>query len=90
MPMKRKVGSFSLMKRMNTALILNIIREKGTVSRTQLASETGLTAATVTNLTAELIENGLVTEFTTGLSTGGRKPIMLRINSDAFFIASNI
>ncbi len=88
MQMKRRAGSFSLMKRMNTALILNIIREKGTISRTQLASETGLTAATVTNITAELIDNGLVTEFTTGISTGGRKPILLRINSDAFFIAS--
>jgi len=86
--MKRKIGSFSLMKRMNTALILNIIREKGSISRIQLAAETGLTAATVTNITAELIDNGLVTEFTTGLSTGGRKPIMLRINSEAFLVAS--
>lgn len=86
--MKKKIGSFSLMKRMNTALILNLIREKGTISRIDLAKETGLTAATVTNLTAELIENKLVEEFNTGASTGGRKPILLKINSADFCIAS--
>ncbi|MBO7289793.1 MAG: ROK family transcriptional regulator [Clostridia bacterium] len=86
--MKKKIGSFSLMKRMNIALILNLIREKGIVSRIDIAKETGLTAATVTNLTAELIDNNLVEEFSTGLSTGGRKPILLKINSSEFCIAS--
>lgn len=86
--MKKKIGSFSLMKRMNTALILNLIREKGTISRVDLAKETGLTAATVTNLTAELIDNKLVEEFSTGASTGGRKPILLKINSEEFCVAS--
>ncbi len=86
--MKKKIGSFSLMKRMNTALILNLIRERGTISRIDLAKETGLTAATVTNLTAELIDNKLVEEFNTGVSTGGRKPILLKINSGEFCIAS--
>lgn len=86
--MKKKIGSFSLMKRMNTALILNMIRERGTISRIDLAKETGLTAATVTNLTAELIDNKLVEEFNTGASTGGRKPILLKINSGEFCIAS--
>ena len=86
--MKKKIGSFSLMKRMNTAIILNLIREKGAVSRIDLAKETGLTAATVTNLTAELIDNKLIEEFSTGVSTGGRKPILLKINPGDFCIAS--
>lgn len=85
---KKKIGSFSLMKRMNTALILNLIRERGTVSRIEIAKETGLTAATVTNLTSELIDNNLVEEFSTGVSTGGRKPILLKINSSFFCVAS--
>ena len=85
---KKKIGSFSLMKRMNTALILNLIRERGTVSRIEIAKETGLTAATVTNLTSELIDNKLVEEFSTGVSTGGRKPILLKINSSFFCVAS--
>lgn len=76
------------MKRMNTALILNLIRERGTVSRIEIAKETGLTAATVTNLTSELIDNNLVEEFSTGVSTGGRKPILLKINSSFFCVAS--
>ncbi len=88
--MTKKVGSFSLMKRMNTALILNLIRERGTISRIDLAKETGLTAATVTNLTAELIDNKLVEEFNTGASTGGRKPILLKINSGEFCVGSAV
>ena len=86
--MRKNIGSFSLMKRMNTALLLNLIREKGKISRTDLAKESGLTAATVTNLTAELIESGLIVECSTGVSTGGRKPVFLKINSDQFHIVT--
>ncbi len=88
MTMKKNIGSFSLMKRMNTALILSLIREKGAASRIEIAKETGLTAATVTNLTFELIDNKLVEEFSTGASTGGRKPILLKINPSSYCVAS--
>ena len=88
MTMKKNIGSFSLMKRMNTALILSLIREKGAASRIEIAKETGLTAATVTNLTSELIDNKLVEEFSTGASTGGRKPILLKISSSSYCVAS--
>jgi len=40
----------------------------------------------VTNLVGELIESHLVVESTLGESTGGRKPILLRINSSAFYL----
>lgn len=86
--MTKKIGSFSLMKRMNTALLLNMIREHGPISRIELAKLTGLTAATVTNLTAELIGGDLVSECSTGVSTGGRRPVMLKVNSNGFFVAS--
>lgn len=76
------------MKRMNTSLILSHIRSKGQISRIELAKATGLTAATVTNITSWLIDNALVEECSVGVSTGGRKPVLLRLRQDRFFVAS--
>ena len=61
--MKNSIGSFSRMKSTNMTLVLNKIRENGTISRVQIAKETGLTAATVTNLTAELLAQGIIVEI---------------------------
>lgn len=83
---KHTVGSFSLIKRMNTNLIINTIRDKGFVSRTEIAKITGLTPATVTNITAQLIEQRLICEARRGLSSGGRKPVLLHLNENAHSI----
>lgn len=76
------------MKSTNMTLVLNKIRENKAISRIQIAKETGLTAATVTNLTSELLLRGIIVEADTGSSTGGRKPIMLKLNTADFAICS--
>ncbi|MBQ7900659.1 MAG: ROK family transcriptional regulator [Clostridia bacterium] len=76
------------MKSTNTQLILNKIHQHGSVSRVQIAKETGLTAATVTNLTGELISCGIIVEAEAGASSGGRKPIMLKFNSQEYAVCS--
>ncbi|MTH54610.1 ROK family protein [Bacillus mangrovi] len=81
------VGSFQLMKSLNRSLILNIIRSAGMISRADIAKKTKLTPPTVTNITGGLLSEGIILEGQTGPSSGGRKPIMLRINSRNFFIA---
>ena len=86
--MKNSIGSFSRMKSTNIALILNKIREHKSISRVSIAKETGLTAATVTNLTSELLRTGIIVESDTGCSTGGRKPIMLKFNTTDYGICS--
>lgn len=86
--MKNSIGSFSRMKSINITLVLNKIREHGSISRVQIAKETGLTAATVTNLTSELIASKIIIESDTGCSTGGRKPIMLKFNTKDYGICS--
>lgn len=83
-----KKGSFSAMKSTNIKLILNTLHKCGSASRVQLAADTGLTAATVTNLTAELIKSGIIIETAYGESTGGRKPVMLKFNSKNYCISS--
>jgi glucokinase-like ROK family protein len=74
------------MKSLNRSLILNTIRTHGEVSRAEIAKITKLTPPTVTNIVAELLDNKLVIESDLGASTGGRRPIMLRINAEAYHI----
>lgn len=81
-----QVGSFQWMKQLNKAAILNAIRLHGPIPRAEIAKLTKLTPPTVTNLVAELMEERLVVESALGESTGGRKPILLRINSAAFHV----
>ncbi|ADU29319.1 ROK family transcriptional regulator [Evansella cellulosilytica] len=79
-------GSFQLMKSLNRTLILNTIRTKGVIPRSEIAKLTKLTPPTVTNIVNELIREDLVVETEPGTSSGGRKPILLSINGKARFI----
>jgi N-acetylglucosamine repressor len=79
-------GSFQLMKSLNRSLILNLIREKGPISRAEIAKITKLTPPTVSNLVKELLESNLVIESDLGESQGGRKPTMLVINAKEFYV----
>ncbi|HLR09092.1 MAG TPA: ROK family transcriptional regulator [Bacillota bacterium] len=80
-------GTFQLMKSVNKSLVLNKIRTSEPISRAQIAKETNLTPPTVSNIVKELIHEGMVRESTLGESQGGRKPTLLLINHDAFYIA---
>lgn len=86
MSQSMQIGSFQWMKSLNKSIILNIIRLHGPISRAEIAKLTKLTPPTVTNIVGELLESKLVVESDLGESTGGRKPIMLRINSSAFYV----
>jgi glucokinase-like ROK family protein len=79
-------GSFSLIKKMNTSVILNTIREHNSISRADIARLTKLTPATVTNITSELLQHQIILEAERGESSGGRKPVMLRINTDGYYV----
>jgi len=74
------------MKSLNRSLILNLIREKGPISRAEIAKITKLTPPTVSNLVKELLESHLVIESNLGESQGGRKPTMLVINAKEFYV----
>lgn len=80
-------GSFELIKNLNTSCILEAIREKHTISRADIARQTGLTPATVSNITAELMDLGLVIETERGASSGGRKPVLLSIRAEVCYFA---
>lgn len=79
-----KQGKASSIKEINTKNILNIIRRHGPISRIEISEITGLTPATITNITSELIDNKLIMEGETGDSSGGRRPIMLKMRGDYY------
>lgn len=75
-----------LIRSINRSNLLNVIKTKGEVSRVELAHLTGLSPATVTTITGQLIREGLILEKATGDSTGGRPPIMLALNPRGGFV----
>jgi len=74
------VANRDLMRAINRFAILHAIRDAGTISRVDLARHTGLSQATVTGITAELLGEGLLLEQESGRSDGGRRPVPLTLN----------
>ncbi len=79
-------GNRDLIKEINRNLVLNLIKSRGPISRTEIARLSGLSPATVSGITAEFIASGLVHELGEGESTGGRRPVLLRLNPRAGFV----
>ncbi len=68
----------------NRRVLLNLIWCERQISRADLARETGMSRSTVSAITAELLETGLVIELGAGSSSGGRRPIVLGFHDDGF------
>lgn len=79
-------GTFQWMKSVNKTIVLNKIRKSAPISRAQIAKETELTPPTVSSIVKELLGQGLIMESESGDSSGGRKPTMLRVCHEAFFV----
>lgn len=73
-------ADLSLMRELNQALILNLVRQEGHISRAEIAKRTHLSRSTVSNIINELIEANRVCEIQKGESQGGRRPILLELN----------
>lgn len=79
----------SLLKQINFARILSLLRYHPHLTRSHIARRTGLTRSTVTVITTELIETGLLREGQEIASgpEGGRPGVELELNPEgAFFI----
>lgn len=77
------------LKSRNRADILRLI-SRGSRSRADIASELGISKPAVSGIVEELIVGGLVLERGRGRSqaNGGRRPILLELNSDAGLIVA--
>lgn len=79
-------GNRELIRAINRSSVLNTIRTLGPISRKEIAKHTSLSAATITGITAELIDEDLVFEKAIGDSSGGRRPILLALNKQGRYM----
>ena len=69
-------------KRNNTAKVLEYILKQGPVSRIEIAEQSRFSPSTVSMAVSLLLKDGIVEEVREGVSTGGRKPILLQMKED--------
>ncbi|WP_339149190.1 MULTISPECIES: ROK family transcriptional regulator [unclassified Sutcliffiella] len=67
----------------NKSLVLQTIKEFTPISRADIANKTGLNKGTVSSQVSELLKENLITESGPGVSSGGRRPVMLLFNQVA-------
>ena len=79
-------GNRDLIREMNRNLVLNLIKSKGPISRTDLALLSELSPATVSGITADFLDEGIVQTTGEGESKGGRRPVLLHLNPRAGFV----
>ncbi|HZG27406.1 MAG TPA: ROK family protein [Ensifer sp.] len=75
-------GNPSTSRALNRRLILNLLRNRGPLSRAEIAIVTGLSPAAVTFVVTELIEESLVIEGAAQAGATGRRPVPVDINYD--------
>src|SRR5690349_7972201 len=67
--------------------IMRALRRQGRISRSEISSITGWSKAKASNEIRSLVDKGYLVEVGEGVSQGGRKPRLLRINNQLGYIA---
>ena len=80
-------GKPGLMRQINSAVILDLLRERGPLSRIQISAIAGLSFPAVSRTLAGLLKAGVVRELGLGESSGGRRPQLLEFNARAGYVA---
>jgi predicted NBD/HSP70 family sugar kinase len=87
---KANVARSNTIRDINRQIILNYIRERGPISRADIAHETALQRSTVSLIVEELGAEGLIEEVC-GKSSGGRPPLLLSLRTaDAVAIGVDV
>lgn len=82
-----RTGDAKLIRELNRSIILDIIRKQGPISRAEISKVVQISPTTVASCINALMEDSLVMESGTGVSSGGRKPILVQLNpNDRFLI----
>lgn len=81
--MEIRTGDPELAREINRAHVLNLLRGREMISRTDIARGLKLSKVTISVIVNELIDEGLIREVGQGTSlpSGGRKPILLSLNT---------
>lgn len=83
------IFSKQTIKEFNTTEIFNLIHEKMPISRARIAQITGLSPTTVSTLTQNMIDYGIVIETGVGRpASSGRRPVMIEVNPAGACVAA--
>lgn len=80
------VGNQEMVRINNQRLILNLIKERGSISRADIAKTLNLSPPSTSSNISQLIEMDLIREVGEGVSIGGRRPILLELNREYGYI----
>jgi len=83
MDLRSPAAQPELLRLINRIRASSMLKNGQVISRTELAKQTGLSRATIAILAADLLRIGLVEEVGLGVSTGGRRPMLLKFNPGA-------
>jgi predicted NBD/HSP70 family sugar kinase len=78
-----RTGSSGLSRDLNRIAVLRLIGAAGPIARIHIAQRLGLSPATVTSLTRELLDRGVVRVADTAPSRGGRPAVLLELVGSA-------
>ena len=79
-------GSLALLRERNREQVVDVLRRRGTVSRADIARETGLSRTTVSSIVGTMQRDGLIAEAAPDrerAGEGGRPPILLTFDPSA-------
>lgn len=72
-----QIGNIDLVKQLNGAVVYRLIDQQGPISRIQIAELSQLAPASITKITRQLLERGLIKEVEQQASTGGRRAVSI-------------
>ncbi len=73
-------------KEKRNLLMYDLIRKRGIISRAEITKSTGINAVSVSNYVNNFIEKKMVLEKGFDISTGGRKPELIELNSESNYV----
>ncbi|MCK5156349.1 MAG: ROK family transcriptional regulator [Spirochaetales bacterium] len=82
---KKSAEQNGLIKQKNVSEVLQVMLHNHTVSRVDIAMQTNLTPATISNIIAKLKKANIVKFVGIGDSSGGRRPMLVEINPKSFY-----
>lgn len=80
--MKKYAGKPQLIKQINKALIKQVVKEKGPISKPEISKITKLSLPTVNKIVESLVKEKSINVSGFGKSAGGRKPLLYEINAE--------
>lgn len=79
---KIMTGDKDLIKQINRSIVLEMIKNRGPISRIDLSKTTGLVRSTCSLIVDHLLNLELIVEIGKTESKGGKKPILLKLNKN--------